>query len=155
MTTVQADFAWFDVVQETLETTNLGDLVVGDRVNVERSFRVGDEIGGHVLSGHVAATVRVEHVDHRAHGKLISVAVPGEWLPYLMPKGFVGLNGTSLTIQTLNRASGTFEVSLIPETLNRTTFDEVAVGDRLNLEVDAQTVAIVDTVQRLLPEIVQ
>lgn len=141
----------FDVVAETLAATNLGDLGVGDQVNVERSFRVGDEVGGHMLSGHTSTTVRVAAVEHAPAHRLLTLCVPADWMPYLMPKGFVALNGASLTIQALDRPRRQFAVSLIPETLARTTFGATEVGDRLNLEVDAQTQAVVETVRGVLP----
>ena len=143
----------FDIVRETWQQTNLSDLRPGAMVNVERSFRAGDEVGGHVLSGHVAAAVTVASVDVEEGHRVVTVAVPTRWMGYLMPKGFVALNGASLTIQELDRAAETFAVSLIPETLARTTFGAVAPGERLNLEVDAQTQAVVDTVRALLPEL--
>jgi len=145
----------FDIIQETWQQTNLSDLGVGARVNVERSFRLGDEVGGHVLSGHVAAATTVTAVVAEQGHRVITVAVPGRWMPYLMAKGFVALNGASLTIQELDRTASTITVSLIPETLARTTFGDVEPGDRLNLEVDAQTQAVVDTVRAMLPELLR
>lgn len=145
----------FELVKETCELTNLGALRAGCLVNVERSFRVGDEVGGHILSGHTAALALVVDVAGGRGHRRIAVEVPARWMPYLMPKGFVALNGASLTIQDLDRAQNTFAVSLIPETLARTTFGDVAVGDSLNLEVDAQTQAVVDTVKAMLPEILR
>ena len=147
--------ARFELVRETRELTNLGALRVGGLVNVERSFRVGDEVGGHILSGHTAALARVVAMAAGRRQRRLTVQVPAEWMPYLMPKGFVALNGASLTIQDLDRQRNTFTVSLIPETLARTTFDDVAVGDALNLEVDAQTQAVVDTVKAMLPELLR
>lgn len=142
----------FDVVAETLAATNLGGLVPGDRVNVERSFRVGDEVGGHILSGHVSATVVVIALAREPGHCRLTASVPPTWMPYLMPKGFVALNGASLTIQALDRSRCALTVSLVPETLARTTFDATAVGDRLNLEVDARTQAVVETVRNVLPD---
>ena len=145
----------FELIRETCELTNLGALRAGGLVNIERSFRVGDEVGGHILSGHTAALARVVDVERDSGHRRVAVEAPAEWMPYLMPKGFVALNGASLTIQDLDRARNTLAVSLIPETLARTTFDDVAVGDSLNLEVDAQTQAVVDTVKAMLPEILR
>ena len=144
----------FDLVKETRALTNLGRLQAGSLVNVERSFRVGDEVGGHILSGHTAALATVTDIQASQGHRVVTVEVPAQWTPYLMPKGFVALNGASLTIQELDRPRNTFAVSLIPETLARTTFDQVCVGDALNLEVDAQTQAVVDTVRAMLPELV-
>lgn len=152
-TAIEGEAVRFDLVRETREQTNLGDLNAGDCVNVERSFRVGDEVGGHILSGHTCATATVADVVAEADHRLLTLAAPEQWMSYLMPKGFVSLNGASLTIQTLNRGERTFTVSLIPETLVRTTFDAVTQGDRLNLEVDGQTQAVVETVRAMLPSL--
>ena len=145
----------FDLVRETLDNTNLGGLEVGSVVNVERSFRVGDEVGGHILSGHVAATVSVTEILTEPGHRRITASVPDPWMRYLTDKGFIALDGASLTIADIDRDNGTIVVSLIPETLQRTNFDEIEVGHRLNLEVDARTQAVVDTVQRMLPELVR
>lgn len=142
----------FDVIRETLERTNLGTLQAGDRVNVERSFRVGDEVGGHILSGHVAATARVARVIEGPNERTIVLRVPAEWVKYLSLKGFVALDGASLTIADLDTGAGELSVSLIPETIARTTLGRVTDGDRVNLEVDAQTQTLVDTVERLLSQ---
>lgn len=152
---VDAGVASFDVIAQTRNATNLGRLQRDSAVNVERSFRVGDEVGGHVLSGHVAATAAVREVNAASGNTVITVAVPSPWMRYLMAKGFVALNGASLTIQELDRSAGTISVALIPETQARTTFGRVAVGDALNLEVDAQTQAVVDTVATLLPALLK
>lgn len=144
----------FDLVRETLDNTNLGGLDAGSGVNVERSFRVGDEVGGHILSGHIASTVSVTAVLTEPGHRRLAAKVPDPWMRYLTDKGFVALNGASLTIADVDHDNGTITVSLIPETLERTNFAEVDVGHRLNLEVDARTQAVVDTVQRMLPELV-
>ena len=143
----------FELIREALATTNLGDLRAGSLVNVERSLRLGDEVGGHVLSGHVSATVPV--VEDRAEPgyRRLTVRIPGFWLGYLSLKGFVALNGASLTVAQLDREASTVAVSLIPETLKRTTFGDIRIGDRLNLEVDPQTQAVVDTVRSMLPDL--
>ncbi len=147
---VQGSIVHFDLIRETLEISNLGDLSVGDRLNFERSFRVGDEVGGHILSGHVASTVEVaDRLDDGGH-QVLTFAVPKRWMPCLMPKGFVALNGASLTIVDVDRDACSFTVSLIPETLARTTFSDLGVGDRVNLEVDSTTQAVVETVEQLL-----
>jgi riboflavin synthase len=119
-------------------------------VNVERSLKFGDEIGGHVLSGHVADVVTVAQIDTGANERTIWFDVAAQWLPYLFHKGFVALDGASLTIAQVDRTRGRIAVSLIPETIVRTTLGRVVVGDRVNLEVDAQTQAIVSTVERLM-----
>lgn len=142
--------AKFHLVQETTNLTNLGELASGDRVNVERSFRVGDEVGGHVLSGHIACTARVTSIETAEGLASMSVSVPSPWCNYMIHKGFVALDGASLTIAELDRDAQTATVKLIPETMVRAGFEDRVAGDRLNLEVDFRTQAVVDTVRELL-----
>ena len=146
----------FDVIQETLKLTNLGSLAVGDHDNVERSFRVGDEVGGHILSGHVADTVKVDRIEQADNLRTLHFSVPRQWMKFLNHKGFVALDGASLTIASVDDSASEISVSLIPETIERTTLGRIVAGDRVNLEVDAQTQAIVETVERLMasPEMV-
>ena len=140
----------FDVGGETARISNLSELSNGSFVNVERSFRVGDEIGGHILSGHVADVVTVTRNEIRGSEAQLEFEVSIRWRPYLMPKGFVALNGCSLTVADFDRESGVGTVNLIPETLRRTNFDGISPGDHLNLEVDSQTQAVVDTVRSMM-----
>jgi riboflavin synthase len=140
----------FDVIQETLTHTNLGQLRAGDLVNVERSFRVGDEVGGHILSGHVASQVTVTGIEQADNLRELTFSVGEEWMKYLHHKGFVALDGASLTLASVDQDAGTVRVSLIPETIERTTLGRVVVGGNVNLEIDAQTQAVVETVERLI-----
>ena len=142
--------AKFHLVEETTALTNLGEAAAGDLVNVERSFKVGDEVGGHVLSGHVACTAPVTRIETAEGLASVSVSVRRPWRNYLMEKGFIALDGASLTIAELNRDTGSATVKLIPETLVRAGFEDRAVGNHLNLEVDFRTQAVVDTVRELL-----
>ncbi len=151
-TEVEAGNASFDVIRETLDHTNLGVLAQGSRVNVERSFRVGDEIGGHILSGHVAGTAAVDAVEEGENERNLWLRVEADWLRFLHHKGFAALDGASLTIAAVDAPAKRIKVSLIPETIARTTLGSVARGDRVNLEIDAQTRAIVETVERVLAE---
>lgn len=140
----------FDVIRETLDNTNLGDLACGSLVNVERSFRVGDEIGGHILSGHVIGKVRVAAVEEDRNERNVRFDVGAEWMKYLPHKGFVALDGASLTIARVDETASQITVCLIPETIARTTLGSAGPGSWINLEIDAQTQAVVDTVERLL-----
>ncbi len=149
---ISAGVASFDVGTETARISNLGELSDGSYVNVERSFRVGDEVGGHILSGHVADVVMVESNTRNGSESLLEFRVPEAWRQYVMSKGFIALNGCSLTVAEFDRESGIGSINLIPETLRRTTFDEVTKGDRLNLEVDSQTQAVVDTVRSMMSD---
>jgi riboflavin synthase len=146
------DGVGFDVIAETLDRTNIGELAVGDRVNVERSATFADEIGGHRVSGHVTGTARVEEVRDTENNRTLRLRCEGDWLRNVFFKGFIALDGASLTVSALDRQAGVLEVSLIPETLARTTFGFRRVGDRVNVEVDAETQAVVETVERLFAD---
>lgn len=139
----------FDVIGETLRVTNLGALKPGDAVNVERAARYGDEIGGHLLSGHVHAMVRVVRLEEQGENLAVTLQVDPELGRYLMPKGYVALDGCSLTLGP-QIDNGQFQVFLIPETREVTVIESRAIGDTINLEIDTQTQAIVDTVERVL-----
>ena len=149
---IDGSMVGFDLVKETIELSNLGELAAGTTVNVERSFRVGDEVGGHILSGHVAGVAVVTQIKSDHGHRLVTMAIQLEWMAYLMLKGFVALDGASLTIAEVDRSAATIAVSLIPETLARTTFGRLEVGDRINLEVDSRTQVIVDTVREVLKD---
>lgn len=144
--------AYFDVIKETAVTTNLADLEVGQRVNVERSFKVGDEVGGHIISGHVTATAALVNLKIDKHDRVLSFKIDPKWMNYILHKGYVGLDGASLTVSSVDRAESLFSVSLIPETIDRTTLGHLGLGDRINVEVDSQTLAIVETVERFLAD---
>ena len=140
--------ARFDLMAETLGKTNLGLLKAGDLVNLERAARFGDEIGGHLMSGHITATTEILRIERTEHNTTMHFALPAALKPYILPKGFVGLDGCSLTIGSVGEDS--FCVHLIPETLRRTLFGTRQAGDTVNLEIDPQTQAVVDTVGRIL-----
>ncbi len=148
------DVLTFDVIDTTLALTNIGLLQTGDSVNFERAAKMGDEVGGHVMSGHIMTTVsvsRIEKVEESVHIRFITDRQKEvDARRYLFNKGYVGLNGSSLTISDIG--DDWIEVSLIPETLRLTTFGHLSLGDRVNLEIDAHTQATVDTVERVLKE---
>ena len=140
----------FDVILATLNRTNLRFLSSDDSVNVERSIRLGDEIGGHLLSGHIAEVLAVVKVHHTSKEQWFSFVVPKFWRKYFHTRGFVALDGVSLTLASFDYDTGTGTVNLVPETLKRTTFGEVSVGSLLNFEVDSATLTVVDSVERKL-----
>ena len=140
--------ARFDLMAETLDKTNLGRLKAGDLVNLKHAARFGDEIGGHLMSGHITATTEILRIERTEHNTTMHFALPAALKPYILPKGFVGLDGCSLTIGSVGEDS--FCVHLIPETLRRTLFGTRQAGDTVNLEIDPQTQAVVDTVGRIL-----
>jgi len=123
-----------EVVAETLARSTLGQLRVRQRVNLERALRVGDRLGGHLVAGHVDDTARVRAVRRRGADRRVTIELRRAWRPYVAPQGSITLAGVSLTIAA--RTATTFEVVLVPHTLERTTLGALAVGDRLNVEVD-------------------
>jgi riboflavin synthase len=139
----------FEAIRETLQRTTLCELEPGALVSVERSARIGDEIGGHELAGHVLGTGSIAAVHRSGDVHSLRIGVAAAWMKYILPKGFIAVNGSSLTVGETH-AGGSFEVHLIPETLRRTRLGSKQPGDRVNIELDARTVAIVDTVERVL-----
>jgi riboflavin synthase len=135
----------FDTMEETRQKTNLDALSIGDRVNIERAARFGDEIGGHLVSGHVHGLATLIATD----GNEYRFSCDAQLMKYLLPKGFVALNGASLTLVDVV-AHGEFTVHLIPETRRATTFGQAKIGDRVNIECDQMTQTIVRTVERCL-----
>lgn len=144
----------FDLMRETLKVTNLGALGVGDRINIERAARFGDEIGGHAMSGHVMAMAELVELDEAPNNRRLWFEVPHALGRFLFAKGYIGVDGISLTIGEVRAANvdhgPRFCVDLIPETLARTILVDRVPGDRVNIEIDPQTQAIVETVERVL-----
>lgn len=145
----EGDEVHFDVIAESLRVTNLGALQVGDQVNVERAAKFGDEIGGHLLSGHVHTLARLEKREEQGDNLALTLSVGDEFAKYLMPKGYVALDGCSLTLGPEIK-NGQFQVFLIPETRAVTVIESRQPGDLINVEIDTQTQAVVDTVERVL-----
>lgn len=147
--------ASFDVMAQTLNLTTLGGLKPGSGLNVERAAREGVEIGGHPLSGHVDVSARIAEVRRPDNNHVIRFALPAPWMRYVFAKGYVGVNGCSLTVAEARRerdGSGWFEVWLIPETLRMTTFGDKDVGDAVHIEIERSTQVVVDTVRDALDE---
>jgi riboflavin synthase len=123
-----------DVMAETLRRSSLGPLAEGDLVNLELPLRAGDRLGGHVVQGHVDGTGTVEEVKEAGFARVVRIAAGPELLRYVVEKGSIAVDGVSLTVSAVD--AGGFEVSLIPETLERTTLGTAAPGRTVNLEVD-------------------
>lgn len=151
-TAIDDNLVTFEVIAETLRITNLGQLGTGSVVNVERSAKAGVEVGGHILAGHVVDKAPIVAIKDSENNRRLTFAGQPAWLKYVFDKGFLALNGASLTVAALDRSSSTFCVNLIPETLRRTNFAGLGEGDEVNVEVDQQTMAIVDTVERVMAE---
>ena len=147
VTRAQQAQAAFDIMMETLRVTTLGELREGDSVNVERAARIGDEIGGHLLSGHVHCMATVSTIEEPENNRRMLFSVPVAWRPYLINKGYIAIDGASLTIAELTEVG--FAVYLIPETLRATRFGSLREGDTVNIEIDHQTQTIIDTLKQL------
>lgn len=142
----------FDAIAETLRLTNLKYLDPGMQVNIERSAAAGAEVGGHILSGHVMGTASVVEVSTSENNRSLTFQGDPAWMKYVFTKGFIALNGCSLTVAGIDRVHARFTVNLIPETLARTNFRLLEEGDEVNVEVDQQTQVIVETVERVMAE---
>jgi riboflavin synthase len=154
-TALHANAADFDVMQQTLSLTTLGALSQGSAVNVERAAKEGAEVGGHVLSGHIDFKATIAQVREPENNRVLRIAVPAPWMRYVFAKGYIAVNGASLTVAEAEREagdSGWFEIWLIPETLRMTTFAHACEGDALNIEIERQTQVIVDTVRVAVDE---
>lgn len=139
----------FEIVNETMERCNLSFLSSGSLVNVERSLKMGEEIGGHLVSGHVSGIAQLVEMKEDSNDVVLSFEVPRVLMKYLLKKGFVAIDGASLTIADVNRSASSISIALIPETLRSTTLGLLEKGSYVNLEIDSQTMAIVDTVERI------
>ena len=148
VTDINDDLWSFDLMQETLNVTNLGLLKEGDVVNVERAAKFGDEIGGHSMSGHIMCTAEVSKIVTSENNNQIWFTLPQAQMKYVFTKGYIGIDGISLTIGDV--VENRFNVNLIPETLQRTNLKSRVIGDVINIEIDPQTQAIVDTVERVM-----
>ncbi|TLX48390.1 riboflavin synthase [Pseudoalteromonas phenolica] len=143
----------FDVIEETLKLTNLGELKRGMFVNLERSVTFGTELGGHIVSGHIHCTAEIEDIVVSGNNCKILLDLPKAWLKYIVYKGFVCINGASLTVGETTDTG--FWLHLIPETLSITNLGLAQVGDKLNIEVDQQTYTIVNTVENYMQKHIQ
>ena len=132
-----ADSFAADVMKESLDKTSLGDLRVGDEVNLERATKAGARLGGHIVQGHVDGTGRILDRTPSEHWEVVRIALPADLARYLVAKGSVTVDGTSLTVvEVVDADEPWFSVSLIPTTLAETTLGTKGPGDRVNLEVD-------------------
>ncbi|MFL2947404.1 MAG: riboflavin synthase subunit alpha [Candidatus Poseidoniales archaeon] len=140
-----SDTVTFDVIPETLDRTTLGSLSSGSNVNVERALKFGDELGGHLLSGHIMGTAEIVDVENQDY----TIQCPAEMAEYIQEKGYIAVDGISLTVGKTSGKGG-FDVHIIPETLRLTTLGSKGVGDQVNIEIDAMTQAVVETTKRLM-----
>ncbi|MBU2328727.1 MAG: riboflavin synthase subunit alpha [Alphaproteobacteria bacterium] len=148
VTSMDSTIVTFDAMDATLDRTNLGGLKTGDGVNIERSAKPTDENGGHNIAGHIATTAELVGAKMEMPGAHVRFRVPDEWAKYVFKRGYLAVNGASLTVAEAD--GDEFTINLIPETLRQTTFPRYKPGDLLNIEVDHQTLVMVDVVERTL-----
>ena len=144
--------ASFDVMLQSLNITTLGDYKIGQNVNIERAAKDGAEIGGHVLSGHVDFFAIIQDVKIFEGNKVLRFTVPPQFMKYIFSKGYIAVNGCSLTIAEVDKGANWFEVWLIPETRRVTVFEEKIVGNKVNIEIERQTQVMVDTIRDAVAE---
>ena len=148
---ISNDWAEFDVIQETLIRSNLGALRLGESVNVERACSFGDEVGGHNVSGHVDCIGIIKQINKSPNNCDVVVSCEKNWIYYLIPKGWVTVDGVSLTV--VDCGDTWFSFSLIPETLKQTILGLKTEGTKVNLEFDNTVKVIVHTIERMMPVI--
>ena len=146
---IDGDIVSFDLIQETLDRSTLGLRTAGDSLNIERALRYGDEVGGHLVSGHVMGVGTVASISHANDTADLVIEVPSHVETYIFEKGYIAIDGISLTVGETN-GNGSFNLHIIPETLRRTTLGQKTSGSLVNIEIDAMTQAVVDTVKRVM-----
>eukprot|EP00929_Paragymnodinium_shiwhaense_P092103 TRINITY_DN51990_c0_g1_i1.p1 TRINITY_DN51990_c0_g1~~TRINITY_DN51990_c0_g1_i1.p1 ORF type:complete len:245 (-),score=50.01 TRINITY_DN51990_c0_g1_i1:414-1148(-) len=138
LTATALDAAWFEVncAPESLRRTNLGDLAVGSFVNLERSMAAGDRNSGHVVQGHVDETGKILEFRPEGDSLWVKISISSDLLPYVIPKGYIAVDGTSLTVCEVNYSEKWFNLMLIAHTQQCVVMPKKRVGDRVNLEAD-------------------
>ncbi len=136
LTVIDLGAGWYDVAisAETVSKTNLGDWTVGKRVNLERALKVGDELGGHIVSGHVDGVAVIVDMKDEGDSTRFTFKAPESLAKFIAPKGSVALNGTSLTVNEVDGCR--FGINVIAHTKGATTWGDARIGDRVNLEID-------------------
>ncbi len=151
VTEIKNETVSFAAIVETLHLTTLNALQVNQKVSVERSIRFGDEIGGHLIAGHVVGTAIIEKKIVQENNVTLFLKCPPEWMRYIFPKGFIAVDGSSLTVSEVE--SEGFSIHLIPETVRVTNLGSKNIGDLINIELDHNTQVIVDTVLQFLKKL--
>ena len=139
----------FDVSDLTNKLTTLKFLKKNDEVNLERSAKIGAENGGHNLYGHIEGTAKIKNIAKNGETFHIDIEIPNGNIKYFFLKGFIGLNGCSLTVNRVDRENNEISIDLIPETLRLTTWKDIKIGDEVNYEIDQMTRTMVDTLESI------
>ena len=143
-----SDTIKFDVIEETLSRTTIGNFVKGQKVNLERSMTASSEIGGHLISGHIHFVSEIISINEKKSSKDMKISIPKGMDKYILEKGYIGINGCSLTVGKVFKTN--FNIHLIPETLKVTNLDLLKEKSLVNIELDQNTVTIVDSVEKIL-----
>jgi|TARA_B100001113_G_scaffold118880_1_gene97134 riboflavin synthase len=143
-----SDTIKFDVIEETLSRTTIGNFVKGQKVNLERSMTASSEIGGHLISGHIHCVSEIISINEKKSSKDMKISIPKGMDKYILEKGYIGVNGCSLTVGKVFKTN--FNIHLIPETLKVTNLDLLKEKSLVNIELDQNTVTIVDSVEKIL-----
>ena len=143
-----SDAIKFDVIEETLSRTTIGSFVKGQKVNLERSMTASSEIGGHLISGHIHCVSEIISINEKKSSKDMKISVPKGMDKYILEKGYIGVNGCSLTVGKVFKTN--FNIHLIPETLKVTNLDLLKEKSLVNIELDQNTVTIVNSVEKIL-----
>tara|TARA_B100000902_G_scaffold120466_1_gene120767 strand:+ start:2012 stop:2614 length:603 start_codon:yes stop_codon:yes gene_type:complete len=143
-----SDTIKFDVIEETLSRTTIGNFVKGQKVNLERSMTASSEIGGHLISGHIHCVSEIISINEKKSSKDMKISIPKGMDKYILEKGYIGINGCSLTVGKVFKTN--FNIHLIPETLKVTNLDLLKEKSLVNIELDQNTVTIVDSVEKIL-----
>ena len=138
----------FDLVEETIKRTNFQKIKIGDNVNLERSMKMGDEIGGHLVSGHIHGISKVVSIEIRDQSWDVEISIEPFMQEYILHKGYVAINGCSLTVGEVSKES--FLIHLIPETLSVTNLFQLEQDSTVNIELDQNTIIIADTIKKYL-----
>ena len=143
-----SDTIKFDVIEETLSRTTIGNFVKGQKVNLERSMTASSEIGGHLISGHIHCVSEIISINEKKSSKDMKISIPKGMDKYILEKGYIGVNGCSLTVGKVFKTN--FNIHLIPETLKVTNLDLLKEKSLVNIELDQNTVTIVNSVEKIL-----
>tara|TARA_Y100001935_G_C17122418_1_gene416416 strand:- start:110 stop:715 length:606 start_codon:yes stop_codon:yes gene_type:complete len=138
---------FFDVIEETISRSIITEYQIGTKVNLENSLKYGESVGGHLCSGHVHTKGVIKEVELNGDSKSMLIELDQKWSKYVLEKGYISVNGCSLTIGKVSGNS--FNLHLIPETLRATNLNDLIFGGFINIEIDQNTIAIVDTTERL------
>ncbi|MXP56207.1 riboflavin synthase subunit alpha [Pantoea sp. Mhis] len=151
VTNIEKNYVSFMLIKETLNLTNLGELKIGDMVNIERAAKLSDEIGGHLMSGHIVTTATISKIKNSINNKEVWFELlDKKQMKYILHKGFIGIDGISLTVSNIYNKG--LCVNLIPETLKRTSLGMKTIADKVNIEIDSYTQAIIKTVESFLSQ---